>query len=560
MLPETSDNLVLTVPASQPAAWRFETVAAGVLFSLAAVLLLARLGGYPLWDDEAITALNAQGVWEAGDTTAVHGQNVVAYACGWLLRDLHDRSTPPLPSYLAAPFVGLLGNSAWAARLPFAVMGLICVGLIIGWLWKDRAERLTWVLLGVGLVCNVSLWLYFRQCRYYAPAILASVALAYLYLHWRNTRRHVVLFAGVSLGLLASHYLVFAAVWVCLGVDYLLWGRRHIRPTVGQWLLLFVPQILLGGAVVWVWNTLGTGNGQSFYANTLADKVTLLGWICRDTQASEYGVGLLILAAPVFYLWDRDPWLVRAPLALLVFLLTMAALSPTIVRQREWADIRYLAPVIPLCVFVSVLVLRAIYRRCWWLAVLLTVVGFGTNLLHGGAFHSCRNIAGQLTWPSHVPPAGVRSTVWEFARELYSPPEDPYSAAIAWLDANVPAGKSVWVRPGYMAYPLIYHSPHVLYAWQLLPPAQGQFRDLPPIHFVGLAWPDYAMAFGPEVRQVMTILNCQQAKGVRYEPVAMLDTYWRDRYRPELFMRLFGPIDHFNRQLQAVYIFRRVSQ
>ena len=103
--------------------WIKRAIAVGVLL-VAAIFLFARLGHYSLWDDEAITALIGLGVWRTGDTTAVAGDNIVGYRNGSLLSGLHDRHTPPLGFYLAAPSLGLLGHSTWAARLPFALCGL----------------------------------------------------------------------------------------------------------------------------------------------------------------------------------------------------------------------------------------------------------------------------------------------------------------------------------------------------------------------------------------------------------------------------------------------------
>src|SRR5688572_30746883 len=81
-------------------------IAAGTLVASAA-LLFSGLGRYALWEDEAVTALHAQGVWRTGDTTAVVGRNVVGYRAGSPLSGLRERYTPPLACYMAAPFVGL---------------------------------------------------------------------------------------------------------------------------------------------------------------------------------------------------------------------------------------------------------------------------------------------------------------------------------------------------------------------------------------------------------------------------------------------------------------------
>src|SRR5881398_2350128 len=176
------------------------TLIAGVL------LLFARLGHYPLWDDEAQTCLIAQGVWKTGDTSAVHGQNLVAYRQGLLIRDFKERSSPPLQFYVTAPFVGLGGNSALAARIPSALFGLATIALMLRWAWRAETDVVTFALLCVAIVGNVSLILYSRQARYYAPMIFFSVAVAYSYWHLES-RRALLGHALLSVLLLASNYL-----------------------------------------------------------------------------------------------------------------------------------------------------------------------------------------------------------------------------------------------------------------------------------------------------------------------------------------------------------------
>src|SRR3954465_14117717 len=148
---------------------------------VSSLLLFVHLGRYPLWDDEAQTCLIARGVWNTGDTSAVLGQNIVAYRQGLLIRDYKERTSPPLQFYLAAPFVGLGGTSAFAARTPFALFGLASIALMLRWAWRSGTDNVTFALLCIAIVGNVSLMLYLRQARYYTPMIFISVAVAYSY-------------------------------------------------------------------------------------------------------------------------------------------------------------------------------------------------------------------------------------------------------------------------------------------------------------------------------------------------------------------------------------------
>ncbi len=201
-----------------------------------AVLLFARLGHYSLWNDEALTALPALGVWRTGDTTAVVGDNIVAYCNGAQLIGLRVQRSPPLRFYLAAPSLGLLGPTAFAARLPFAMCGLAAVAVLLLGLKRARADLTTWVLMAEAILGNVSFFLFCRQCRYFAPAILVTSALALLYVFWDGRRRSTVAFALLSVLLLSSNYLSFLAFYACLAADYLSGAESDVisRPATGS--------------------------------------------------------------------------------------------------------------------------------------------------------------------------------------------------------------------------------------------------------------------------------------------------------------------------------------
>src|SRR5687768_17790382 len=110
------------------------------------ILIFTRLDAYALWDDEANTALYGEAIWLTGDTSAVHGHNVIAYHNGVELDEtLHNRLVAPLPYYVEALFVRDT-RSVWWARLPFAVAALATVGLLLRWLSKLDACRRTWVI------------------------------------------------------------------------------------------------------------------------------------------------------------------------------------------------------------------------------------------------------------------------------------------------------------------------------------------------------------------------------------------------------------------------------
>ena len=508
-------------------------------------MLFAHLGHYALWDDEAGTALSAKGVLRSLDTGVfVDEHNIVAYRNGKEIRNLRLRYLPPLQAYLAAPFLAVLGEqSAFAARLPFALCGLAGIALMAGWLWRENARPGFAWLLCAGLVCNVSLFLYLRQCRYYAPAWLCSTAIACLYLHWNGRRGGLAGAALLLICLLATNYLNYIALGVCLATDYWLWRRKERRLTPPDWLLLLLPQLIAGAIIVSIWNPLNKPPAVPATSGWLAGKLTLFWWNWRDLNRCEFGALLLLALAPFTYVLSRDRWLLRAPMALFVYVTVVTLCSPQSIESTNAAAVRYLMPVIPLCIAIEALVLCTVTRQATWTMVPLSVLVFGTNLFNGGPLSYC----------------GFRSTIASYLGEMVRPPDDPYTLAAQWINQHVRNAESVLVQPDYATYPLMFHAPKALYAWQLTDPPEPQYAHLPAIHFLGREPPDYLVAFGPSMGTMTNALEHWNGPGVRYEQVALIDHYWLDTYRPELFWRTFKPVTKYDRSREAIYIFKRVA-
>ncbi len=531
-------------------------LAVGILLG-SSLLLFGRLGHAALWDDEAAIALFAMGVWRTGDTSAVIDHNIVAYDFGYELKNLRNRYMPPLSFYVAAPFVGILGRTALAARLPFAICGLLTVAFILYWLWRDKADLQMWILMGMGLLGNVSFMLHARQCRYFALAALSSTILVYQVLHWNGRRRTLLAMAAVSLCLFAANYMSYMALYVGLFVDYLFWLRKT-RPLTGRdWAILMAPQIVLGGALWSVYDMVLAEKVVNLQSPTWFEQfVRLPLWYLRELNSCEFGVGLLLVTAPLIGYVVGDPWLIRGSVGILSYVAAVVVIAPHLESERSAvATIRYLMPIIPLCVYVGVLTIRILTRRLPAMAIPLGLLAFCTNVLHGGPLTD-------LTRPSRFNEVrlreGFRSTLYDYVKELLHPPPSGYAATAEWINRHVGDQESIWVLPRYAIYPLMYHAPKATYAWQLeYPPAKG-FEGLAPIHFKGQVPPRYVIVFGPNVEWVKGLLRQWEKRGLIYSHVTTIDHYYYDLTRPELFWHAFKPVRDFDRSTLAIYVFKRL--
>ncbi len=522
-------------------------VLAGSLF-----FLFFNLGHYALWDDEATTALYAQSVWRTGDTYALLDHHLIAYDSGIDLKGLYSRYMPPLPFYLAAVFVANFPGSAFAARLPFAICGLLAVGMMLLWLWRSGASLKTWGLTAIGILCNVSLMLFSRQCRYYSISILMAILLAFLYFYRDERIKTSAAITVTSLLLFSSNYLSYAAVYACLIVDYLFWGRKTRPIPYPQLAIIFVPQFLIGGLIFNIFNPLGKDLWEHYtYAQFWRGKAALLLESFYSLNACELGVGILILLAPILYLFTRDN-LLRCFVASGIYLLVVGLLSPPL--SKIGTTVRYLAPLIPLCILTTALSIQALTIRLKWLSIPLAVFAFGTNVLHGGPWGLTDN---KTKFSRVLAQDRFRSTVIEFTKELISPPPSAYRVTSAWINQNLTEGDTLWVMPSYAAYPLMYHAPKPTYAWQLKGVSES-FKGLSAIHFMYQIPPDYVIAFGPYVGIVQDELVALEKRGVHYVQIQQIDQYWYDLTRPELFWHSFRKIENYSSTSEAVYIFKRI--
>jgi len=261
---------------------------------------------------------------------------------------------------------------------------------------------------------------------------------------------------------------------------------------------------------------------------------------------------VLILLCPFLYFFKKDVRLLRSPTAILVYILVIAFISPQPYGMLNVAIVRYLIPLIPLCVFTGALCILTLTARRRWLGVFLALLAFGTNVLHGGPMSGIN----RTRLCDRSQPVGFRSTMAVFVEELIFPPPSVYHQTAEWMRENIKHKQTVWVLPDYATYPLMAHAPDPLYAWQLDEP-QGQFRDLPDIHFKGKVFPEYLVLFGPYLGEIGHLMKQWEKGGVRYEEIKRIDKYWCQLSRPELYWHAFREMKEYSPQEEAVYIFRK---
>ena len=515
-----------------------------LVLAISGWLLFANLGAYCLWYDEADTALFAKGIARTGDMSAVIDHNIYAYHYGACLKNLRGRYQPPVPYYLAAPFVGADGTGSFWPRFPFAVCGLLSVGLLLFWMVRNGISTAAWIVLSLGLLGNVEFFLFCRQCRYFSLTILLSLVVVYLYMNWKGRWWEYAGIVAASILLLGSNYLSYAALYAALACDYLFFTGRQRKLNLKQWLTLLGPQVIAAIVMLWIFNPTGDEVAPDLPGrNIFLDKLLLLWWNIRDLNTSEFYVGVVMLAALPVWVWKRNTWLLRGMLAGFCYLAAVVIFSPQHVSLTTVANVRYLVPLIPLFVGLSALVILLVARHSWPAALVLGLMVFGSNAL------------------AHpFSPKMWRCRPVDFVEEVLFPQVTATGVGVDWINDNIHPGESIWVVPDYMTYGLMYHAPQAVYAWQLKSPPQKQFEGLSAIHFAQAVPVDYFIVFGAYNAQMGRIISMLKSQGFDYQLVKILDVYGEETTRPEIMLRLFRTIENYSRRLEAVYVYRLVAR
>lgn len=405
------------------------------LLCLAAALLFLGLDTSYLWQDEAETAVLARNVLHYGYPRAFDGTHLLhlpfATSRGyvWVFHQW-------MQFYLAAASFLLFGITTWAARVPFALLGVVAIGLT--WVLAQRLfhDRAVTGLATVFLVTSAPFLLQMRQCRYYAPMAVFTLWSLLAYWRWLHGQRGAgfLWFAGMLL-LFHTNWMASAALGAAvLGHWTLSGGHRSIASqAVARWSLAFavlaIPWILYARAwehgmgrsdLVHVWHNL------QFYVRMVNSFIIPLG------------------ALGVLALWLV--WRVRLrpraeesqALSLIGWTVGMLGLALMLGRQHFF---RYLVGIIPLLYLVAAwLLVKGCAARPRLLAVLALLMAF-TDVLHR---------------PDHLLQGSPRVYLADFFHQALGQEADSTKGIITFLNTHAREGESVKIR--YSIAPLVFYT------------------------------------------------------------------------------------------------------
>lgn len=183
-----------------------------------AVLLWYAAARFPLWGDEAETALYARSILQTGIPFSWDGHNAIAVRDGLASDTRLVAVMIPWPQlYLTAASFLIFGESTAAARAPFILLSVLLVPLAyvtyrrLGFSAPVSAGTL-WF-----LAVLVPFLLFQYQARYYPMSVACGILLVYLLTFIRPPRIVAVLLPLAAAGALLTHYLSACLLLIALG-------------------------------------------------------------------------------------------------------------------------------------------------------------------------------------------------------------------------------------------------------------------------------------------------------------------------------------------------------
>ncbi|MFQ5952857.1 MAG: glycosyltransferase family 39 protein [Candidatus Omnitrophota bacterium] len=353
-----------------------------ILLIITAVLIFTNLGNQYLWQDEAETAVLAKNILEYGYPRALDGGNLVNPAIRTGFGEGHAWLYHPwIQFYITAFSFRMFGAGTFAARLPFALLGVVNVLLLYLLALKLTRQRFIALCASFLMTFSIPYLLFMRQCRYYAPAVFFILFVLLFYTRFRENRSNMDL-ALFSAGLAGLGYTVHGMsvpVYAALALHYIFFSfDRKV-----------LPRMILGGIVV-----LAAVIPWMIYSNSSAHTVAISGE--RLWKSLEFQIRMInkyIFPAMFFAILYaiRAVWRKKISFELsapeketLKLVFTFMAISIAAFSFAEERNFRYLVYFIPLLGIVQGMILLRFARFSRVVFIAFLVISVSTGIFNMG--------------------------------------------------------------------------------------------------------------------------------------------------------------------------------
>ncbi len=448
--------------------WSRKTVSPLILGGVAALLMLWGLSDKYLWQDEAQTAVLAQRMMRFGRPLAYDGVNLITIdqfvmedtatigertgdpkaAVDYYIRrgDLKPDSTwrwQPWGQFLVEGIsLKLFGATTLAARLPFALAGIVTVLLLYQFVLTRFDSPLTAWLAALLLVFNSYWLLHSRQARYYSLSSLLLVLTLMAYARWQWGGRWGA--TGFVIAAWCWFQVDYGTLWpvlLVLFVDAFIAQRRTIwRPFLVGVALTAAMAPFIYYFELWRRASKPVGTwGDRFQANLF--------------NMNEYLVPVLVVLAAMMLLKMRWRTLAEVERRLAVIAVAiMVAYSLWVPLAVPYSFLRYVIIITPVaCLLAAWVLVRGCEGRvglAWAGAAVLILTPWLSKPLHP--------LIQRPPW--YRSGAILKPELRTMLTEIFGHRPDPNRLVVEWLKQNSQPSDEILIN--YEDVPLMFYLPN----------------------------------------------------------------------------------------------------
>lgn len=384
------------------------------LFPYSFLLIFLGLGDGALQVDEGMDTFVSTTILKFG--VPMHSDGVNATM---LFADIYDGLfiyRTWLPYYLQAFSLEVFGHTTFAARLPFALVGVSSVIALYFLTLKLTGNKFTAFLAALLLSSSVPALIYFRTARYVGLPILLTIFLLYFYIRifedkpWKS-------FPFIIVAILYFHsmYVAFAGIILGILIHFCMF-RKKIRHENAR----LVPRCaLIIGIFTLPWIVVIAPvfpHISQFYVDTsdLID-TSKIGWFKHFAgylfQLNNYIFPFILF--PVLFLKHLKPFKLQIQLLLICTLTLLVASSPHSIPMQQ-----YISAAFPLLAILLAMILTLFMKKIIWAPIVLAGILISTNLFHIGPLLPLKYIVPQRAIASDSQNLYLNYAFQTFNREI----------------------------------------------------------------------------------------------------------------------------------------------
>ena len=375
-----------------------------------------------------------------------------------LFADVHNGLFVYRPwfSYYAQGFsLSVIGQTTFAARLPFALIGVLSIIFFYRFSLKFTGRKYIAFLASFLLASSIPTLIYFRTARYVGIPILLTVLLLNFYIDiYKNKKWDPFPLTVVSIIFFHTMYVEFAGVIMGVLIHFFI----HIKETLPEnrkraawaagisgifcipWLIFIFPVF---SHVTEYW----ASNSIFIDSSWLGFPKRFFGFLF---QVNNYIFPLVLL--PFLFLKRLRPFAKQISLLLLCNLTILLTALPHLMPLQQ-----YLVSSFPLLFLLLAILLTSLFPRYPSLSSLLATLLITSNLIHVGSFLPVKALVKnhpewfqktpylKNVYASLIREINVKSIYFDYLYEISHPYKGPLDAVVAFFKTHGRPGDSCYI-------------------------------------------------------------------------------------------------------------------